>query len=106
MSSLRTFQASTVEYLEALVKSTADLVGDPVQLSFDEQTWFDATWTTAPANALTPEDLRKGLTHAQVAQALVGEANPLPAAGLSTVYVRITDNPEAPVIVAGKVRIQ
>lgn len=84
----------TVQYLTVTLKSNAVIVDQPVEFSFDRQTWYPAEWATAP------DVTRK-------CRILTEDVLPLPpSGGLKSVYVRLTDNPEIPIISPGQVIIQ
>jgi len=88
----RVWPRGTVEYLEATV--TADVViadDDPVAFTFDRETFHTAEWTGIAGNTRTCRVLLDDTL--------------LPAAPASDVYVRVTDNPEIPLIPAGTLLI-
>lgn len=85
----RTMVRGTVEYLTGTV--TADLpIGDDdaIAISFDRTTWLTAEWV---GGAGTSREWR----------ILLGGTTPLPSERWSTVYVKVTDSPEAPILEAG-----
>jgi len=90
--SVRTFLRGTVEFLDVTVAADTELSGQPVALSFDAAVWHVAAWVG---------DAGKNRT----ARLLMNAAN-FPAASASPVYIKITDNPEAPILRAGSIYIQ
>lgn len=90
---IRTIYRGSTEYLEVAVTADVTLASQPVSISFDRTTWHSAAWTGDP-----------GLT--RTARLLVGSSGcPVPAKS-TPVFVRITDNPEAPVIYAGTLAVR
>ena len=79
----------TTEYLTATLTATVTLDAQPVAFSFDGVTYTSASWVGAAAKR------RK-------AQILLNAGN-WPGAGTRTVYVKVTDSPEIPVINVGQV---
>lgn len=69
---------------------------DVVQFSFDRVTWLTADWDGAQWS--------EGVKKYRVAHLLMTDAN-LPANGNPVLFVRLTDNPEAPIINAGNLTI-
>lgn len=90
----RTLYRGTVEYIGGT--ATADDVltdDDTIAVSFDRTTWMDAEWVGA-----------EGVSREW--RILLGDTNPLPTVdGSFEVFLRITDNPEVPVIKAGDLTI-
>lgn len=81
----------TVEYLKVEVEADVTLDTQPVYFSFDNRaTWLAAEWAGAVGQT-------------RVARLLIDETN-MPAHS-TKVYVRVTDDPEAPVILAGALNI-
>lgn len=93
MSERRVMYAGTIEYLGVTLTSDQTLDTQPVAVSFDRTTWHNATWTGTA-----------GLT--RTARVLVGDTVPLPQKGTWTVYTRVTDNPEAPIVAAGVLEVR
>ena len=84
-----TMYAGTVEYLRATLTADVDLVDQPVEFSFDRVTWSAGEWDGAVGPTRT-------------ARLLVGGAGvPMPPKGSRSVFVRLTDFPEIPVMRAG-----
>jgi hypothetical protein len=78
----------SVEFLTGWVESNTSIGNDlPVEVSLDR-----ATWIGDP-----------GLhRHWRI---LVGDDVPLPDNRFATVFVRVTDNPEQPMLMAGKLKV-
>lgn len=94
MSVTRTMYTGTIEYLTVTVVADVSLDNsDAVAISFDRVTWLTATWLGSA-----------GMT--RQCQVLLGAGNALPTKPSQTVYVRVTDNPEAPVLNAGTLIIK
>lgn len=89
----RTMYTGTVEYLAATLTSEdgITLAAQPVYFSFDRTTWLQGEWTGAVATT-------------RVARVLL-DGSKLPTPGQYPVYVRVTDNPEAPVTLAGSLNV-
>ena len=88
----RTLQRGTTEYLDVLVRSDVDLGNQTVEVSFNKTDWFPAEWTGTA-----------GLE--RKVQVLVDDSR-LPAnVNQATVYIRVTDEPEIPILAAGAVQI-
>lgn len=87
--------ASTLEYVNADVTADVDPTGDTVEMAFtisgDPVTWHTAAWVSGASPPRT--------------RLLVGSGAVELAAGLYTVWLRITDSPEVPVIRAGFLQI-
>lgn len=83
------YRGST-EFLDVEVTASVQLDDDtPVAFSFDNRvTWLEAAWEGSPATTRTASLL--------VDDELLGTKS-------TTVYVRITDNPEVPIVNAGTV---
>lgn len=92
MTTTRQILRGSTEYLEVTVTSTITLDAQPVAFSFDRETWLPAEWTGTAGTTRT-------------ARALVSDANLPQPRSVTPVYVRVTDNPEAPVINAGTLSI-
>jgi hypothetical protein len=89
MSDTRVLYRGTVEYIGGTIAAgDDDLTGDTIEVSFDRETWLDAE-VTAPG----------------VWRLLVSEDN-LPEVDRATVFVRIADTPEIPVLRAGTLVIR
>lgn len=78
--------------------------GDVVQFAFMAQAtqvpapsdWVSGSWETVPTNLLYPYSAR----------CLVGPSGTTnPGIGTYVVYVKITDNPEIPVLIAGQLQV-
>lgn len=83
----------TLMYLSVTVTSSEELDDQAVEMSFDRSNWFTANWQGDPGTT-------------RVVRALVGgDDAPLPFFTPATVFVRITDSPEVPIIEAGTVQI-
>lgn len=89
-----TLYAPTQEYVSVPVSATGlDISADVVELAFthdtepEEAQWLTAEWVAGAARILIGTD-----------------GHPL-VAGAYTVWVRITDNPEIPVLQAGRLNI-
>lgn len=89
----------TREYLNVPVTSRPAAAGEEaidldvtVQFTFDRQTYYTAAWAGTQTT--------NGSNKTRVAQLLMTEAN-LPETRTNTIWVRITDNPEAPIVNAG-----
>lgn len=92
-SSVRTMIVGTVEYLDIPITADTELTTQPVAISLDDATtWLTATWTGDAGATRT-------------ASVLLGADNPLPAVGQYRILVKITDNPEAPIIDAGRLQV-
>lgn len=89
---IRTMYRGTVEYLEISIAADEILDAQPVSFSFDRDTWHPAEWDGVASTTRT-------------ARLLLGSTVPLPVRS-SAVYVRLTDNPEIPVMRAGLLRIR
>lgn len=87
----RTLQTGTVELLSVSVTADVTLDAQPVEISFDRSTWLSATWIGTA-----------GTTRS--AQVLLDATN-LPSVGNWPVFVRVTDDPEIPVMLAGGIRV-
>lgn len=92
LTSTRVLYVGTVEYLDLVVTADVDLDQD-VEITFDRETWIPAAWAGDVGTTRT-------------AQVLLGDAVPLPAKGAHKVYLRFTDNPEIPVVLAGTVVVR
>lgn len=89
----RTLYRGTVEYLTGTVEADVTITdSDTVAVSFDRVTWHTAGWVGAEGTTRTW-------------RILVGDTVALPGPRESGVYVRVTDNPEIPVVLAGTVKI-
>jgi len=90
MSRDRVFYRGTVEYLIGTVTTDVDLTGDTVEVSFDNrESWIPAEWI--------------GSTNRW--RILLDETT-MPEVDRFGVHVRITDNPEIPVLKAGTVLVR
>lgn len=83
----------SVEYLYADVTSNLTLDTQPVEMAYattidSVSAWETATWEGAAATARTAKALFT-----------------FDAVGTFTVFVRITDNPEVPIVEAGKLKV-
>lgn len=95
----------TSEYLDLTVTSKPVAPGEDamdldttVQFTFDRVTYWAAAWAGTQTT--------NGSNKARVAQLLMTDAN-LPLANtVNTIYVRITDNPEAPIVKAGTLTVR
>lgn len=87
---MTTLYRGTTEYLHIPVTS-AEVLSDTVEVSFDRSTWHAASWIGDPGTTRT-------------ARILLGGAVPLPARS-TNVYIRFTDSPEMPVVNAGVLTI-
>lgn len=94
MSDDRIMYAGTVQYLRATLSADDVLVDQTVEFSFDRQTWYPGTWAGS-----------QGTT--RVAEILLGQDLPTPQAGrIYEVFVRLTDNPQIPIMSAGLVQVR
>lgn len=80
------------EFLNVPVTSDRELTNQPVAISFDRETWWEATWLGD-----------EGLT--RTAQLLLDEDTTPEVRGWYAVLVRVTDNPEIPIINAGTLEL-
>lgn len=102
--SIRIMCPRTREYLGVVVNANAPLDNTPAAISLDEQTtWMDAEWVDVPPNDVLPEDA--AWTFSRMARVLLGDTNPLPTKNVSRVLIAFDDNPERPVMEAGKLVI-
>lgn len=94
MSNSRTFYRGAIEYIGGTVTADGELTdSDTVEVSFDREDWMSAEW-------VGDEGTSRGW------RLLVGDDNPLPDRnGPTQVYLRITDNPEVPIINAGVLNV-
>jgi len=88
---MRHLYTGTTEYLTARVIASVTLDAQVVSFSFDRTTWITAAWTGTAATT-------------REARALINAGN-IPVAGTHTLYVRINDGTEIPVISAGPVTV-
>ena len=90
---MRHLYAGTTEYLTVTVYASVSLDAQAVHLSFDRTTWIAATWLGTAATQ-------------RQARALVNSGN-MPAATTTpyTLYVRVNDGTEIPVMSAGQVTV-
>lgn len=79
----------TIEYLDVVLTADVVLTGT-VEISFDRETWTAASWQGDPATTRT-------------ARILLDTTN-LTGQGY-TVFVRLTDNAEIPIIDAGALQL-
>jgi hypothetical protein len=100
----RVLQYGTVEFVRALMTADADLTDAmPVAFTFDRVTFHDAAWvgaSTSTSNRTTGE-----VTWTRVAELLIGSTVVLDK-GEHVLRVRITDDPEAPLIRVGTVTVE
>lgn len=82
--SIRTITRGSTEYLRVTVTCDVQLTSQSVAFSFDRSTWIPAEWEGSAGTTRT-------------ARALVS-TSALPANRAPSLYVRVTDNPEIPVI--------
>ena len=93
--STATYLDGSVEYLTVTVTADIELTDQPVEISVDRgATWLPAVWTGDPgttrkARTAEPYTFDRG------DKRLVSHS----------VWVRITDNPEAPIVSAGSFQI-
>jgi hypothetical protein len=102
--STRILYSSTREYLGVIVNANAVLDSDPVSISFDQTNWLAAEWVDVPPDQVLPSDA--DWLFSRMARVLLGDTNAVPPPGITEVYVTFTDNPEIPVMLAGKVLVQ
>jgi hypothetical protein len=87
---------NSTEYLNVTLSADHDISADPVAFSIvSKGSEPGPVWTSASVYT------------AGVAKLLVGPASPYGqlTAGIYDIYVKITDNPEVPVLLAGQLRI-
>jgi hypothetical protein len=82
----------TTDFLDVIVRADVDLGAQTVAVSFDRTTWLPATWIG---------DV--GITRS--CRVLIDASNIPDDRNAATVFVRVTDTPEVPVISAGLVKI-
>ncbi len=87
----RVIYRGTTEYLDVTVTCDVELGSQAVAISFDRDTWLNAAWIGSAGTTRT-------------CRVLVADAN-LPAGRDANVFVRVTDTPEIPVILAGPIKI-
>lgn len=87
----------TVEYLQYAIKADVELNTQPVHFTFDRVTFLAAEWIG------TDTEVSPGV-HQRTARLLVTDDD-LPDGFAAEVYVRVTDNPEIPLIPAGTLSI-
>lgn len=90
--SQRTIVRGSVEYLEVTVTCDFTLSAQPVEFSFDQTTWYTAAW--------------QGSAGATRAARLLLNGSNTPAGRSATVWVRITDDPEIPILDAGRLNVR
>ena len=90
MSDIPEYTVGSKEYVKAEVTSDSVISAQPVEIRVNGA-WLNASWLGDP-----------GLT--RVASVLVDFAGATP--GYQTIYVRITDAPEVPLINAGQIVIR
>lgn len=88
---MRHLYVGTTEYVVVTVYASVTLSAQAVHVSFDRTTWIAAAW------------LGSSGTQRQ-AQALINAGN-LPVAGTYTLYVRVNDGTEIPILSAGMVTV-
>lgn len=82
-----------MEYLGVTVTANVVLDSQPVSIAFDRDgTWHPATWIGVAGTTRT-------------AQVLVNDSIIPTSRSATSVYVRVTDNPEVPIIRAGQLEI-
>lgn len=95
MSDERILYSGTVQYLRANLTANDVLDAQPVEFSLDRTTWYAGLWAGDPGTTRTAEIL------------LGGPDFPTPQAGRTyEIFVRITDNPEIPIMSVGLVQIR
>lgn len=82
----------TAEYLTLTVVGNVTLDTQVVEFSFDKTTWMTAAWQGSAATT------RK-------ARVFIEEAD-MPTSTSTKVYVRVTDDPEIPILIAGQIVIR
>lgn len=95
MTALLDLPTSTVEYVHVTITADADPTGDTVEMAFTAGIPAPADWHQAEWVPDTTYDAR----------ILLGDTITL-TAGTYTVWVRVTDNPEIPVLRAGYLRLR
>jgi hypothetical protein len=90
--SQRTIIRGSIEYLEVTVTCDFTLNTQPVEFSFDQTVWRTATWQGSAGTTRT-------------ARLLLDSSN-TPAGRSATIWVRITDDPEIPILDAGRLNIR
>lgn len=87
---IRTWVRGSTEYLSYQVTADVDLEDDiPIAITFDRDTFITATWIGT-------------VGHTRTCQALLDDTQ-IPSAVTTRVYLRLTDNPEIPLIPAGSI---
>lgn len=89
----RTIMRGSTEYLTVSVTADITLDAQPVAFSFDRTIWLPAEWVGTA-----------GTTRS--ARLLVSDTNlPAPPTTSTAVYVKVTDNPEVPIVQAGGINL-
>lgn len=94
-----TWVRGTTEYLKYLVEADVELDAQPVYFTFDRDdpdAFITAEWAGS--------DVEVAGRHKRVARALVDDSE-LPASGYAQVFIKVTDNPEIPLIAAGPINV-
>lgn len=92
LAPVRTILTGSVEYLDIEVECDFTLDAQPVAISFDRTEWLTAAWVGAAGTARTAR--------------LLLNADNMPAKGWHQTYVKVTDNPEIPVIETGVLEVK
>lgn len=94
MTQERVVYRGTVEYVSAVVTADDVILNDqPVEMSFDDrETWKTAEWVGTPGSTRSCR--------------VLANDDDIPRRRETPVFVRITDNPEVPVILAGTLFIE
>jgi hypothetical protein len=97
----RVIYRGATEYISSPVVSNVTLSAQPVHFSFDDR----ATWTAATWIGSSVQDPQT-LLWTRTAQLQVVASTMFPAAGMFTLLVRVTDNPEIPIMNAGGITVR
>lgn len=103
MTGSRTLYRGTIEYLDVPITATVDLTDQPVYISLDNrETYVAATWGDPSVESV---DKYGRTVYTRYAIVLFGEDNPLPTSNNVPVFVKVTDDPEVPVVRAGSLTL-
>lgn len=88
----RTIVRGSTEYLDVTVRCDFTLSAQTVEFSFDRTTWHSAAWQGSAGTTRT-------------ARLLLDDDN-IPDGNTVPIWVRITDDPEIPILDAGRLNIR